>query len=180
MNEPGEPPHPSLGIIGALGWGLLTAIATGPFSILLLIAVMIASDPTEVAGNPSEMMVSFLTLLSAGSVLATMFSVLIGWLPISLVGWAIASAGTRWPALQGRAAWATMGMVMGGLCLALLSGTVGDVLKGQDPAGWERLRDMVIFGGGCGIFSALLFRRLTTQTAQKIAISDALVTENLP
>ncbi|MBL0914404.1 MAG: hypothetical protein IBJ13_02480 [Sphingopyxis sp.] len=148
--------------------------------MLLLIAAMIAGDPTEIAGDPMDVVGSLLSLLTMGSVPATIFSVLVGWVPISFIGWAIWSAGTRWPALRGRAVWAAAGMVAGGFCVALLAGTVDDVLKGQDPAAWERLRDMALFGSGCGIFAALLFHWLVTRTPRKPTISDGLVTEHLP
>jgi hypothetical protein len=155
------PARPS--IAGALGWGLLTAVATGPFAMLLLIIVMIAGDPSEILDDPLALLNALATLLTVGSIMATIFAVIIGWLPISLFGWALQTAGQRWPACRHAAVWAGVGAIAAGGLVALLGGTIDDVISDPDPANWERLRDMLVFGGGCGIFAGLFFRWLVAR-----------------
>jgi hypothetical protein len=160
--ETPEDAYPSLSIAGALGWGFLTAIATGPFGTLLLVMGVIVADPAELIDKPLEILGSLLSLLTVGSVFAILIAVIIGWLPISLVGWLIQKAAGRWLFMNKRAAWAGVGALAGGLCLALVVGTIEDVIVDPQPADWEMLGIMSIFGGGCGLFAALFFRWLIT------------------
>lgn len=178
VDAPDEAPR--LGIAGALGWGFLTAIATGPFAILLIIAVMIAADPTELINDPLAILTGLASLLTFGSFFAIIFAIIIGWLPISLFGWLTRKAAERWPVMQRRTAWAGVGAVTGGLCIALVGGGIEDLINEPDRANWERLRDFLLFGGGCGIFSALFFRRLVERAQRQGDTPDPLVTEHLP
>lgn len=151
-----------LTIAGALGWGFVTAMATGPFAMLLFAVFLVASDPTELAEDPLAMLGALGSMLVFGSLIAVVFAVIVGWLPIALLGWSTAKAAGRWPILHHRAIWAGVGAVAGSLCVALVGGTIDDVIKDPELANWERLRDMLVFGGGCGIFAALFFRWLIT------------------
>ncbi len=139
-------------------------MATGPFAMLLLVVVMIAGDPSELIDEPLAILGSLASLLTFGSILATIVAVIIGWLPISLFGWLTQTAARRWPAFRHRSVWAAVGAVAAGLLVALFGGTIDDVIKDPDPANWERLRDMGAFGGGCGIFAALFFRWLSARS----------------
>lgn len=155
----------SLTIAGALGRGFLTALATGPFAMLLVAVFLIAADPGEIANEPLETIGALASLLTVGSIFAIVMAVIIGWLPISLIGWLTANVADRWPDFRHPAIWAVIGIVTGGLCLVLINGSVNDLFRGDHPARWNRLREMAVFGGSCGLFAALLFRRLTVRSA---------------
>lgn len=146
-----------LTMIGAIGFGLLTAIATGLFGMLLLIAVMIVADP-------GEAIVALVTLLVTGSFFAILLAVVIGWIPIAIIGWLCARGAVRWPLMRRRTLWAGIGVVAGALSLALASGALEDFVTEPDRFHGENFRNMLVFGGACGVFASLIFRRLTRRT----------------
>jgi hypothetical protein len=145
---------------GAIGWGFLTALATGPFAILLFALILLAKDPSELLYEPWALLGSMASMLAIGSIVATVFAIIIGWLPISLLGWATHKAAERWSIFRHAATWAGVGTLAGGFLVALLGGSIDDIIKTSDRASWERLRDMMAFGGACGLFAALFFRWL--------------------
>lgn len=153
-----------LTMIGAIGFGLLTAIATGLFGMLLLIAVMIVADPTEIVSDPGEAIVALVTLLATGSFFAILLAVVIGWIPIAIIGWLCARGAVRWPLMRRRTLWGGIGVVAGALSLALASGALEDFVTEPDHLNGENLRNMAVFGGACGVFASLIFRRLTRRT----------------
>ncbi len=153
-----------LTMMGALGFGFLTAIATGLFGILLLIAVMVAADPSELIADPGGAIATFVMLLFAGSILAIFLAVVIGWIPIAIIGWLCARGAVRWPLMRRRTLWAGIGVVAGALSLALASGALEDFVTEPDRYHGEHLRGILAFGGACGVFASLIFWRLTRRT----------------
>jgi hypothetical protein len=153
-----------LTMMGALGFGLLTAIATGLFGILLLIAVMVAADPSELIADPSGAIATFIMLLFTGSILAICLAVVIGWIPIAIIGWLCARGAVGWPLMRRRTLWAGIGAVAGALSLALASGALQDFVTKPDRYHGENFLGMLVFGGACGVFASLIFWRLTRRT----------------
>ncbi|HEY0594752.1 hypothetical protein, partial [Sphingopyxis sp.] len=133
---------------------------TGPFSILLFALVLLAKDPFALVRDPAAVLGSLVSMLAFGSILGVVFGLLIGWLPISLLGWATAKAAARAPIFRHPVVWVGVGTVTAGPLVALLGGAIDNVIENPDPANWEQLCGMAAFGGGCGIFAALFFRWL--------------------
>jgi hypothetical protein len=153
-----------LTMMGAIGFGFLTAIATGLFGMLLLIAVIVAADPTELVADPGEAIATLITLLVTGSLFAVFLAVVIGWIPIAITGWLCARGAVRWPLMRRRTLWAGIGAVAGALSLALASGALQDFVTNPDRYYGENLLSMLVFGGACGVFASLIFLRLTRRT----------------
>lgn len=153
-----------LTMMGAIGFGFLTAIATGLFGMLLLIAVIVAADPTELVADPGEAIATLITLLVTGSFFAILLAAVIGWIPIAIVGWLCARGAVRWPLMRRRMLWVGIGVVAGALSLALASGALQDFVTKPDRYHGENLRSMLAFGGACGVFASLIFQRLTRRT----------------
>lgn len=171
---------PRLTVVDALGRGFLTAIATGPFAILLILAFIFGTDPSEFVDNPRTMLAGLATMLGFGSIIAIIFAVIIGWLPISLFGWLTQNAAARWPRIQRPAAWIAVGAITGALCLALASGALEDLINEPDRFDRDRLQVMLLFGGACGIFAALFFRWQVARACRRGDPPAPLVTEHLP
>ena len=153
-----------LTMIGAIGFGFLTAMATGLLGMLLLIAVIIAADPTELVADPGEAIATLITLLVTGSLFAIFLAVVIGWIPIAIIGWLCARGAVRWPLMRRRTLWVGIGAVAGALSLTLASGALQDFVTKPDRFHGEDLRGMLLFGGACGVFASLIFWRLTRRT----------------
>lgn len=161
-----------LTMMGAIGFGFLTAIATGLFGMLLLIAVLMAADPTELVADPGEAIATLITLLVTGSFFAILLAVVIGWIPIAITGWLCARGAVRWPLMRRRTLWAGIGAVAGALSLALASGALQDFITNPDRYHGENLRSMLVFGGACGVFASLIFLRLTRRTQPNGGLID--------
>jgi len=153
-----------LTMMGAIGFGFLTAIATGLFGMLLLIAVMVAADPTELVADPGEAVATLVTLLVTGSFFAILLAVAIGWIPIAIIGWLGARGAVRWPLMRRRTLWVGIGGVAGALSLALASGALQDFVTNLHRYHCENFLGMLVFGGACGVFASLIFWRLTRRT----------------
>lgn len=171
---------PRLTVVDALGRGFLTALATGPFGNLLILGFIIAPDAGEPALDPLALLTGIASMLTFGSIIAIIFAVVIGWLPISLFGWLTQNAAARWPLIQRPAAWIAVGAITGALCLALASGALEDLINEPDRFDHERLQVMLLFGGACGIFAALFFRWLGARARRQGDAPVPLVTEHLP
>ncbi len=153
-----------LTMMGAIGFGFLTAIATGLFGMLLFFAVIVAADPTELVADPGGAIATLVTLLFTGLVFAIFLAVVIGWIPIAITGWLCARGAVRWPLMRRRTLWAAIGALAGALSLALASGALQDFVTNPDRFHGENFLGMLAFGGACGVFASLIFWRLTRRT----------------
>lgn len=140
-------------VLQAIALGFITAIVTGAFSMFLLITVMVAKDPSELTDGPLlANLGEYFGLLLLGSVLALPFSLMISWLPTTVMGWALGQISRRYPAVSRAWVYAAAGAFGGALVLASLDDF--------DPnADWF----LIGYGAACGIFAALFFRYLASK-----------------
>ena len=83
-------------ILQSIALGFITAIVTGAFGLFLLITVMVAKDPSELTDGPLlANLGQYFGVLLLGSVLAIPFSLMISWLPTTVIGWALGQISRR-------------------------------------------------------------------------------------
>lgn len=142
-----SPPEPRpVGILPAIGWGLLTSVMTGPFAMLVLALAKAIKDPTELTDGPLlTNLGELLGLIFYGSFFAIPIAVIIAWLPITVLGLIVSRFTYRIGKAADRAAHAVTGALFGPLVLLALS------WPEADP--WY-----MAFGAACGVFAALTFR----------------------
>ncbi len=150
MDEIAEKP-PKVTILGALGRGFLTAIASGMFGSLLVVAIMIAGDLGDGSRySIGELLGQAAFALVFSFIFAIGTAIVIAWLPISLVGWVVQKLTIRFPIFGHWVAYALIGGVAGiGLIYAFAV---------DDPS---RDESLMLFGSVCGIFAALFYRKLS-------------------
>lgn len=143
VSAPGPRP---VGILPAIGWGLLTSVMTGPFAMLVLALVKAIKDPTELTDGPLlTNLGELLGLIFYGSFFAIPIAVIIAWLPTTVLGWILSRLTYRVGAAADRAVHAATGALFGPLVLLTLSWPEADL--------WY-----LGFGAVCGVFAALTFR----------------------
>lgn len=138
-------PRP-VGILPAIGWGLLTAVMTGPFAMLVLAVTIPMKDPTELTDGPLLTNLGEMAgVILLGSAFAIPFAVIIAWLPITVLGLIVSRFTYRIGVTADRSVHAFIGALFGPLVLLALS------WPEADP--WY-----LAFGAACGVFAALTFR----------------------
>lgn len=138
-------PRP-VGILPAIGWGLLTAVVTGPFALLVLAVTIPMKDPTELTDGPLlTNLGELLGFILYGSLFAIPFAVIFAWLPITVLGLIVSRFTYRIGVTADRAVHAFIGALFGPLVLLAVS------WPEADP--WY-----MGFGAVCGVFAALTFR----------------------
>lgn len=138
-------PRP-VGILPAIGWGLLTSLLTGPFAMLAMSVAVAVKDPTELTDGPLlTNLGELLGFILYGSLFAIPFAVIIAWLPITVLGLIVSRFTYRIGVAADRAVHAATGALFGPLVLLALSWPEADL--------WY-----LGFGAACGVFAALTFR----------------------
>ncbi|MGQ7829857.1 hypothetical protein [Altererythrobacter sp. Z27] len=140
-------------ILQAIALGFITAIVTGVFGMFLFSTAMVAKDPSELTDGPLlTNLGEYLGLLLFGSFFAIPFSLMISWLPTTVMGWALGQISRRYPSASRSWVYTAVGAIGGALVMASLDGF--------DPHGdWF----FVGYGAACGIFAAQFFRYLTNK-----------------
>jgi hypothetical protein len=145
-----DSPGTAVTIPQALGWALVTAALTGLFALVLMPVAMVIADPTELQGASTDDLPGIIAFLFIGAIWAVPVAVMVSWLPIAAVGWALQQAARRWTVLASGWAYGAVGAVCGAIVHAVLD---------LDRAGTSL--PMLAYFAATGIFAALTFRRLT-------------------
>lgn len=146
MDGVGAPEPRPVGILPAIGWGLLTAVMTGPFALVALSVAVAIKDPTELTDGPLlTNLGEMIAMVFYGSLFAIPIAVIIAWLPITVLGLIVSRFTYRIGMAADLAIHAVTGALFGPLVLLALS------WPEADP--WY-----MGLGAACGVFAALTFR----------------------